>query len=97
MLLFLKAIYEALNHDPQSETIAFYTDFSKTLDKVPHYELIQKVIDIGVGGCLLEILIDYLSDRRQCACGQFQFEDTRYIKRGTTGVTPRPNTLLYIY
>ena len=65
MLLFLKRIYEALDHDPQSEIIAFYTDFSKAFDKVPHYELIQKLIDIGDGGCLLEILIEYLSDRRQ--------------------------------
>ena len=65
MLLFLKRIYEALDHDPQSEIIAFYTDFSKAFDKVPHYELIQKLIDIGVGGCSLEILIDYLSGRRQ--------------------------------
>ena len=29
MLLFLKRIYGALDHDPQSEIIAFYTDFSK--------------------------------------------------------------------
>ena len=65
MLLFLKRIYEALDHDPQSEIIAFYTDFSKAFDQVPHYELIQKLIDIGVGGCLLEILIDYLSDRQK--------------------------------
>ena len=55
MLLFLKRIYEALDHGPQSEIIAFYTDFSKAFVKVPHYELIQKMIDIGVGGCLLEI------------------------------------------
>ena len=65
MLLFLKRMYEALDHDPQSEITAFYIDFSKAFDKVPHYELIQKLIDNGVGGCLLEILIDYLSDRRQ--------------------------------
>ena len=32
-----------------------------------------------------------------CACGQYQFKDTRYNKRGTTGVTPRPYTVLYIY
>ena len=64
ILLFLKKINEALDHDPQSEIIAFYTDFSKAFDKVPHHELIQEMIDIGVGGCLLEILIDYLSDQR---------------------------------
>ena len=28
MLLFLKRIYEALDHDPHSEVVAFYTDFS---------------------------------------------------------------------
>ena len=65
MLLFLRIIYKALDHDTQSAIFVFYTDFSKAFDKVPHYELIQKLIDIGVGGCLLEILIDYLSDRRQ--------------------------------
>ena len=65
MLLFLRTIYKALYHDPQSEIFVFFTDFSNAFDKVPHYELIQKLIDIGVGGCLLEILIDYLSDRRQ--------------------------------
>ena len=97
MLLFLKRIYEALDHDPQSEIIAFYTDFSKAFDKVPHYELIQKLIDVGVGRWLLEILIDYLSDRRQCESGQYQFEDTRYNKRGTPGVTHRLYTVLYIY
>ena len=31
------------------------------------------------------------------ACGQYQFEYTRYNKRGTTGVTLRPYTLLYIF
>ena len=63
MLLFLKRIYEALDHDPQPEVIAFYTDISKTFDKVPHYELIQKLIEIGVGGYLLKILYNYLSER----------------------------------
>ena len=55
MLLFLKRIYEVLDHDPQSDIIASYTDFSKAFDKVPHYEFIQKLNDIGVEGCLPEI------------------------------------------
>ena len=58
MLLFLKRICEALDRDSHSEIIAFYTDFSKAFDKIPHYELNQKSIDIVVGGCLLEIVID---------------------------------------
>ena len=32
---------------------------------MPHFELVQKVSNIGVGGCLLEIIIDYLDNRKQ--------------------------------
>ena len=42
-----------------------YTDFSNAFDKVPHFELVQKVANIGVGGCLLEIIVDYLDNRKQ--------------------------------
>ena len=43
---------------------------AKAFDKVPHYELIQKVSKIGIGGCLLEVLKDYLTDRYQIVrCG----------------------------
>ena len=33
--------------------------------KSPHKLLLQKLSDIGVGGCLLEIIYDYLRNRRQ--------------------------------
>ena len=94
ILLFLKRIYEALDHDPQSEIISFYTDFSKAFDKVSQYELIQKLIDTGVGGCLLKILIDYLIDRRQYV----RVDNTiSKILDITSGVPQRPYTVLYIY
>ena len=32
---------------------------------MPYFELVQKVANIGVGGCLLEIIIDYLDNRKQ--------------------------------
>ena len=32
---------------------------------MPHFELVQKVSNIGVGDCLLEIIIDYLDNRKQ--------------------------------
>ena len=64
MLLFIKRVCEAVDHDPHSEIIGFYFDFSKAFDKVTHYELLQKLIDMGAYGCLLEILIDYLKDWR---------------------------------
>ena len=38
----------------------FFTDFSMAFDKVPHFELIEKVALIRVGACLLEVLIYYL-------------------------------------
>ena len=36
MFSFLKKIHEALDSDPNSEIVAFYNDFSKAFDKVPH-------------------------------------------------------------
>ena len=75
MITFLTKIHDALDNDPNSEVIAFYTDFSKAFDKVPHFELLKKVANIGVGGCLPQILMDCLSNRKQfvridktCSC-----------------------------
>ena len=65
MLSFLKEIYEAIDKNAENHVIAFYTDFSKAFDKVPHYELLKKMSNIGVGGCFLEIIADYLSNRKQ--------------------------------
>ena len=65
MLSFLKSIQDALDNKSSTEIVAFYTDFSKAFDKVPHFELVQKVANIGEGGCLLEIIIDYLDNRKQ--------------------------------
>ena len=45
--------------------VTFYSDFSKAFDKVPHKELLIKIGQIGVGGCFLEVLVDYLLNRRQ--------------------------------
>ena len=52
MLQFLNRIYKALDENPY-EIIAFYADFSKAFDKVPHKLLLRKLSDIGVGGCPL--------------------------------------------
>ena len=45
--------------------VAFYSDFSKAFDLVPHRLLLENCASIGVGGCFLEILHDYLSGREQ--------------------------------
>ena len=50
MLSFLKEIYEAIDKKAENHVIAYYTDFSKAFDKVPHYELLKKMSNIGLGG-----------------------------------------------
>ena len=45
--------------------VTFLSDFSKAFDKVPLKELFIKVGQIGVGGCFLYVLVDYLHNRRQ--------------------------------
>ena len=68
MLAFLQAVYKALDKDQRSDVVALYTDFSKAFDKVCHYFLLCKVANLGVKGCLLELLRDYLSERKQIVC-----------------------------
>ena len=46
-------------------TVVFYTDFAKAFDCVPHYELLLKAGQIGIGGVLLKNLYDYLNGRKQ--------------------------------
>ena len=65
ILSFHKKIHEALDSEPNSESVTIYIDFFKAFHKVPHYELIQDIVQIGVGGCLLETLINYLEDPKQ--------------------------------
>ena len=60
MLKLLKDIHEALDKVSSDTVVAFYTNFAKAFDRVPHYELLKKVSAIGVGGCFLNIFCDYL-------------------------------------
>ena len=50
MLLFLKKLHEALDKNVHSKVVVFYTDFAKAFDRVPHYELLLKAGQIGIGG-----------------------------------------------
>ena len=63
MLLFLKKIHKALDKNVQNEVVVFYTDFAKAFDRVPHYELLLKAGQNGIGGCLLEVFYDSLNGR----------------------------------
>ena len=83
MLQFLNRIYKALDENPHNEIIAFYADFSKAFDKIPHKLLLRKLSDIGVGGCLFEIIYDYLRNRRQFVRVDF---NTSTVLEITSGV-----------
>ena len=61
MLSFLSKIYRALDENTTDDVVAYYIDFTKAFDKVPHLELLKKTANIGAGGCMLEILCDYLN------------------------------------
>ena len=56
-------VSETLDADPKTEILAFYTDFAKAFDKVPHSEHLHKLENMGVGGCFLQVLVYYLTNR----------------------------------
>ena len=64
MITFLRKIHDTLGDNPNSAIIAFYTEFSKAFDKAPHFYL-KKVAHIRVGGYPLQVLVDYLINRKQ--------------------------------
>ena len=58
MLAFLKKIFRSLDKKANDEIFTFYTNFSKAFDKVPQRELLNKIVNMGIGGCLLKVLDD---------------------------------------
>ena len=89
MLAFLQAVYKALDKDQHSGVVAFYTDNSKAFDKVSHYLLLCKVASLGVNGCLLELLHDYHSDRKQIR----QVDNVSSRPKDVTGGVPQGSLL----
>ena len=49
-----------LNH-----LLVLYLDFQKAFDSVPHDILLQKIVMLGIGGNVLNIIASYLSKRKQ--------------------------------
>ena len=62
MLKFLKDIHEALDKSSSDTVVAFYNDFGKAFDRVPHYEQLENESVIGVGGCSLDIFLTTRTD-----------------------------------
>ena len=64
-LAFHQAIYKALDKNRHCDVVAFWTDFSRTLDKISHYLLLCKAANLGVSDCWFKLLHDYLSNQKQ--------------------------------
>ena len=68
--LFYRKFTIAMKTQQLNPALHCMQTWRKLFDKVPHYELIQKVSKRGIGGCLLEVLKDYFTDRYQIVrCG----------------------------
>ena len=65
MIKFLQRVHQSLECNKDDNAVAFYSDLSKAFDRTPHRLLLEKCASIGVGGCFLEILHDYLFGREQ--------------------------------
>ena len=63
LLLFLTAAYYA--NEKNNELYAFYLDFAKSFDTVPHHLILTKLRHIGIGGNLLKLIHSYLIGRKQ--------------------------------
>ena len=61
---FLDFTYKELEKRKTSVTATFI-DFKKAFDLVDHTTVIKKAISMGVRGCLIPWLADFLTDRRQ--------------------------------
>ena len=65
LLYITHKIYSAFEDYPSRETKAVFLDISKAFDKVWHEGLIFKLKSYGISGGLLNLIISYLSNRKQ--------------------------------
>ena len=54
-----------MNRKKCNDIRTLYVDFRKAFDKVSHKRLIQKLEDIGLGGKLLQLFENYLTNQTQ--------------------------------
>ena len=87
LLSYLKMVSETLDADPKTGILAFYTDFAKAFDKVPHSELLHKLENLGVGGSFLQVLVDYLTNKKHYVrignCSSTQLNITSGVPQGS--------------
>ena len=59
-----------------------YLDFSKAFDRVPHYRLLEKLERIGIKGKLLNIIRDFLTNRKFRVSVEGKFSSLKDILSG---------------
>ena len=59
----MSKVFDSFGDNCQMDSI--YLDFRKVFDKVPHFELLSKLSDIGISGKLLMWFHNYLTSRKQ--------------------------------
>ena len=63
LLIFLSEAYYA--NEKNNELYAFYLDFAKAFDTVPHHLFLTKLRHFGIGGNLPKLIHSYLIGRKQ--------------------------------
>ena len=64
MIEFVNFILSCQDSKDQTAIMACMVDFQKAFNRQNHHILITKLSDMGVPGCLLQVVISFLKDRR---------------------------------
>ena len=82
LLAITHMIHSAFDCDIPKEVRSVYLDISKAFDKVWHEGMIFKLKQVGVGGYMLDILTDFLSNRFQRTTLNGKSSEWKPIKAG---------------
>ena len=92
MLQFTDSL--AINLNSKSQTDIIYFDFSKAFDSVNHDIILEKLkYKFGIDGILLNFLLNYLKDRKQCVVIDNNFSSITNVQSGV----PQGSTVCVIY
>jgi len=65
-LLFLDKVLHSIDEGHDVDVV--FLDLAKAFDKVPHKRLLEKLKKHGISGNILNVIEDWLKDRRQRVC-----------------------------
>ena len=72
-------------------------DFSAAFDSVNHNELIYKLRQLSIGGPFLNVLMDFLTDRKQCEVVDGHYGECRSVISGVPKVRVLGPLLFILY